>query len=334
MKQKLLVTGAGGYIGSIAAQLLLTTGYEVVAVDNLSTGFAAPLRQLQNTFGKNQFRWYKCDISNVKKVFEKESDIYAVLHFAAHTIVDESVQNPTKYFANNACKPVELLDTMARHNTKNIIFSSTAAIYGESRYNPVDEAHPIAPENPYGASKYAAERVIQWYEGLGITHVILRYFNVCGASDDGTLGNAQQPSYALVHNAVKGALGIEPFELTCAKVDTNDHTPIRDYINVVDLADAHVRALEYLRDGGTSEIINLGTETGNSVLEIVTAVERATGTSIPRTIGKKRKGECAKVVASNKKAQRLLGWTPAHTLYWSIESTVSWLMSNPAGWSL
>lgn len=332
MQEKILVTGVGGYIGSITAYELLKQDFEIVAIDNFSTGYKGACDFLGSLYSQHQFRWYEEHVSNSAAVFEKERGINAVIHFAGSTIVDESMTYPENYFANNTCASTRLLESIRQHDIPIILFSSTAAVYGETQKGLVHESHPVNPENPYGHSKYMTEKIIRWYEQVGIRHGILRYFNVCGASDDGMLGNAQQPSYALVHNAVKGALGIEPFKLTCSHVNTPDGSPIRDYINIVDLADAHIRTLKYLLTGGSSTTINIGTQSGYSVLEIVNAIEKVTGTSIRLEPGTPRKGECASVVASFEKARETVGWQPRHTLEQSITSTVHWLTKHPRGW--
>ena len=184
------------------------------------------------------------------------------------------MENPQKYFTNNVCGSQNLLSAMLDSGVNKIVFSSTCAVYGETTYVPVDEKHPTRPANPYGSSKLMIEMFLDWYSKLkDLNYIILRYFNVCGASDDGVIGDSKKPSSLLMQNAVRGALGIEPFYLTCPEVDTPDGTPIRDYINVVDLNEAHILALNYLQKGGKSEIVNLGTGNGNSVLEIVKEVQ-------------------------------------------------------------
>ena len=244
--KKILVTGGGGYIGSVATHLLLQKGYKVVAIDNFSTGYREPLKKLKSKSKyKSKFNYYKADLrSDLTDIFDKERGIDAVLHYAASCSVNESMENPQKYFSNNVCGSQNLLSTMLKYDVKKIVFSSTCAVYGEAKYVPIDEKHPTNPSNPYGESKLMIERMLQWYGKLSdLKYVILRYFNVCGASDDGIFGDSKKPSVLLVQNLVRGALGIEPFYLTCLKVDTPDGTPIRDYINVVDLNEAHVLAL-------------------------------------------------------------------------------------------
>lgn len=332
--KKILVTGGGGYIGSVSCYLLLQKGYEVVVVDNFSTGYKKPLELLQKKFGLQRIRYYEQDLrESLKNFFEKEKGIEAVLHYAACCLVDESVRNPQKYFSNNVCGTLNLLNTLNSFGVKNFVFSSTCAVYGNTEYVPVDEKHPINPINPYGASKRMTEEILEWYGKLvGLNYVILRYFNVCGASDDGRIGDSKKPSVLLVQNAVRGALGIEPFYLTCPEVDTPDKTPSRDYIDVVDLNEAHLLALEHLFKGGSSEIINLGTSTGYSVLEIVNQVQEITGVKFDIKKAEARKGEPTKLVADIKKAKKILGWEPKRSLEDSVRSLVKWYKKHPNGW--
>lgn len=334
MKTKLLVTGAGGYIGSVATYLFLEKGYEVVAIDNYATGYEAPLKLLQQKFGEKALRYYNVDLKeDISEVFKKEKNIEAAVHYAAHCLVNESMENPMKYFSNNVGGSQNLISTLLRNDIKKMVFSSTCAVYGEAEYVPVDERHPTKPMNPYGESKRMVEKMMEWYSALsGLSFVILRYFNVCGASDDGAIGDSKHPSVLLVQNAVRGALGIEPFHLTCPRVKTPDGTPIRDYVNVVDLNIAHLKALEYLRNNGQSQTINLGTGTGNSVLEIVNAVQEVTGKKFELTRAEPRKGEYATMFASIKKAGDVLGWKPERSLQKTIESLVSWYTAHPHGW--
>lgn len=334
MSKKVLITGAGGYIGSVSAYLFLQKGDEVVVIDNFTTGYRQPLELLQEKFGKNKIRFYEADLRNdLSPIFNEESNIEAVVHYAASCLVDESMKNPEKYFSNNVGGSQNLLTTIMKNGIKNIVFSSTCAVYGEAEYVPVDEKHPTNPANPYGESKRMIEKTMEWYSQLKDLHfVILRYFNVCGATDDGLIGDSKKPSTLLMQNTVRGALGIEPFFLTCPEVDTSDKTPIRDYINVVDLNEAHILAVDYLLSGGKSEIINLGTGTGNSVMEIVNKVQEITGKKIEMQKTTAREGEYAKMIASIDKANDILHWTPKRTIEDSVKSMVSWYNSHPHGW--
>lgn len=331
---KILVTGAGGYIGSVATYLLLQKGYDVVAIDNFTTGYKEPLELFKNKFSNN-FSYYEADLKkDLSPIFQKEKGIDAVLHYAASCLVDESMKNPEKYFENNVCGTQNLLVTLIKYDIKKLIFSSTCAVYGEAEYFPIDEKHPIKPTTPYGGSKAIVEQIINWYGKLkGLQYVILRYFNVCGASDDGLIGDSKKPSTLLMQNAVRGALNIEPFYLTCPEVNTPDKTPIRDYINVVDLNEAHLSALEYLDNKGKNEIINLGTGTGDSVLEIVNKVQEVTGKKFHLEKTKPREGDDAKKIASIEKAKQVLGWQPKRTIEDSVKSLVIWYNKCPNGWN-
>ncbi|OGK45767.1 UDP-glucose 4-epimerase GalE [Candidatus Roizmanbacteria bacterium RIFCSPLOWO2_01_FULL_38_12] len=333
MNYKILITGAGGYIGSVAAYLLLQKGYEVVALDNFSTGFHGPLDLMKEKFGE-RIRYYEVNLlENLSPIFDKEKNIAAVLHYAANCSVNESMENPVKYFSNNACATQNFLTYVLKNGIKNIVFSSTCAVYGEAKSVPIDEKHPTNPTNPYGASKRMIEQILEWYSRLkDLKYVALRYFNVCGATDDSEIGDSKKPSVHLMQNAVRGALGIEPFQLTCGKFDTPDGTPIRDYVNVVDLNEAHILALNYLLNGGKSEVINLGTGDGNSVMEIIKKVEEATGKKIEVKQGEARKGEYAKMIASTEKAKSILKWSPHHSLQESVKTLVAWYTKHPHGW--
>jgi len=330
---KILITGAGGYIGSVATDLFLSKGYEIVGIDNFQTGYKEPLELLKNKY-PDKFHYYETDLKNdLSPIFEREKNIEAVVHYAASCLVDESMNDPGKYFLNNVAVTSNLLSTMDKYNIKNIIFSSTCAIYGEAKYFPIDEKHPLKPTTPYGASKKMAEEVISWHGKLkGFNYMILRYFNVCGASEDGSIGDSKKPSSLLVQNAVRGALGIEKFFLTCPEVDTPDKTPIRDYIDVVDLNEAHLKALEYLLSTKKSEIINLGTGTGSSVLEVINQVKKLTGVEIPISKANIRQGDDAKKVADIKKAEKILGWKPNKTIEDSVRSLIVWYKSHSNGW--
>jgi UDP-glucose 4-epimerase len=331
--KKILITGAGGYIGSVATYLFLQKGYQVVAIDNFSTGYHQPLEVLQEKFGKDQLRFYQIDLVKDNLETIKNFNFAAVVHYASSCIVDESMKNPQKYFENNFIGSLNLLKTILKFGVKNIVFSSTCAVYGEASYIPVDEKHPTNPKNPYGESKRMVEKMIEWFGKLhGLNYFILRYFNVCGAADDGLVGDSKKPSTLLVQNAVRGALGIEPFYLTCPQVDTPDKTPIRDYINVVDLNGAHLLAVEKLLSANYQEIINLGTGNGNSVLEIVEKVQEVTGEKFNLKKTQPRQGEYAKMIASIEKAKKILGWEPQRKIEDSVKSLVLWYKNHPQGW--
>ncbi len=333
MRRKILITGAGGYIGSVTVELLLSLGYEVIAVDNFSTGYRQPLELLKKKYGRDKFEFFDLDITgDISKLFIK-NNIDSVVHFAASCLVDESIKIPGKYFKNNVFATLNLLETMTRFKVSKIVFSSTCAVYGNAKYFPVDELHETCPQSPYGESKLMAEKLVSWYGNLkGLDYIIFRYFNVCGALGDGLMGDSKKPSVVLLQNTVRGALGIEPFYLTYAPVKTNDKSPIRDFLNVEDLAEAHLMALKYLKLGGKSEIINLGSGKGYSVLEIIGAVQKEIGVEFKIKKAKHRKGEVPKMIASSYKAKKILGWKPKRTLNDSIKTLVSWYKNHPSGW--
>jgi UDP-glucose 4-epimerase len=332
---KTLITGGAGYIGSHAVKLLLEKKHQVIVIDNLGRGFRQPIEVLQKRFGKKNLKFYQADLRRyqaLNQIFKKEKP-NGVMHFAALCLVSESVDKPEAYFDNNVCGSFNLLKAMLQNRINNLVFSSTCAVYGESEYLPIDEKHPKNPTSPYGESKLMVEKMIKWFHQLaGLKYINLRYFNVSGAAPDGLIGDSKKPSQLLIQNAVRGALGIEPFKLTCPQVKTKDGTPIRDYVNVEDLVDAHLLALNHLRRGGKSGAFNLGTGRGNSVLEIVSQVQKITGVDFPVKKGKARKGEYAHVYANINKAKKILGWKPKKTIKDSVSSLVKWYQVHPQGW--
>ncbi len=332
---KVLVTGGAGYVGSHAVKLLLEQGNEVVVVDNLYRGYKQAIETLQEKLGKDKLKFYKADLKNyseIEKILVDEKP-EAVMHFAALCLVNESMEKPEEYFENNVVGSLNLFKAMLVAEVKKLVFSSTCAVYGESQYLPVDEKHPTMPSNPYGESKLLTEKMIAWLGKLhGFSYAIFRYFNVAGAADEGLIGDSKKPSQLLMQNAVRGALGIEEFKLTCPKVATNDGTPVRDYINVVDLVTAHVMALGKLGKEFSAEVFNLGTGKGNSVMEIVEEVKKQTGVDFPIAQGEARKGEYAEIYANNSKAKELLGWDPKRNLDESVDSLVKWYKKHPNGW--
>ncbi len=331
---KILVTGGGGYIGSNACKQLLENGYELVVIDNFFSGYRQPLKLLVKQYGPARIRYYTQDIcNNLDSILEKETNIKAVIHYAGVCSVNESMQNPYKYFYVNANGTNNLLNHMVKFGIKNIVFSSSSTVYGETKQTLIDESHTTIPSSPYGQSKLMSEQIIQWFnKSLNINFMILRYFNVCGASDDGNFGDAKNPSVHLIQNAVRSSMGIETFNLTCSRVNTKDRTPIRDYVNVVDLNIAHLKALELLLKGKGNQIINLGTGIGYSVLEIIETVQKTTGSKLKVSKSISRKGECAQAVASNQKAKRILRWRPKRSLEDSIRTLMKWYSVRPKGW--
>lgn len=335
-KGKILITGAAGYVGSIGTDIFLQQKFTVVAVDNFSTGFKAALNLLQKKYGRENLKIYHLDLlDDLSLLFKNEPGISAIIHYAACCQVDESMKNPIKYFDNNVIATQNILKNAIRFKIPYFIFSSSCAMYGKMDYVPIDENHRVIPNNPYGESKKMAEQMIIWYSKVyGLKHVILRYFNVCGASDDGSLGDSKTPTPHLISNLIRTTLNLQTFALTCPKVETADTTPIRDYVNVVDVNIAHLKALEYLLKGGGNEMINLGTGQGFSVLEIVEKIQKITGAKLNIHQNKdKRLGENSITIADYKKAQALLGWIPARSLEHSILTLTKWFINHPYGWN-
>ena len=334
---KVLITGAGGYIGVNTAKLFLEAGYTVVALDNFSQGFKEPLELLQNQYGQDKVLIYSEDltVNGGGATFAKEKDIDGILHFAALLNVGESMHMPEKYFTNNVIGTQKLLHNAIKNNIGKFIFSSSCTVYGEVENPPVDESAPLQrPASAYGATKKICEEILQWYDQLGkMKYVSLRYFNVCGASDDGVFGDAKRETFGLMQNAIKGALGQQPFEFNYLKVNTPDGSPVRDYINVVDLAEAHVKAYEYLVKNNTSDVFNLGTGTGSSVLEVVNEIKRVMAVDFPVSDSAQRRiGEVAKIFANYSKAKSILGWEPKRSLEQSIKSLAQFYKDHPKGW--
>lgn len=320
----ILVTGGAGYIGSHCVLALLKKNYDVLIFDNLSTGHIETVEKLKK-YGKVEF--LQGDLKNktdIEKAFVKP--IEAVIHFAAFSQVGESVTNPEKYYYNNVYGTLNLLSTMRENNVNKIVFSSTAATYGEPVYTPIDEKHPQEPINPYGQSKLMIEKIMDDYDkAYGLKSVRLRYFNVAGADSDNRVGEWHEPETHLIPNILKSTFGGDRiFEMYGEDYDTKDGTCVRDYINVEDLADAHILALEYLNKGGKTDFFNLGTKEGNTVKEVFKTCENIVKKEIPLAVKPRRAGDPASLVAENKKAKTVLNWNPQKTLEYSIETAYTW----------
>ena len=332
---KVVVTGAGGYIGSITTYSLLRHGHTVVAIDNFERGYHQPLEILGNQFpGKIEIREVDL-LSSITPPFTKSDHIDAVMHFAAYCIVDESTKNPDKYLIDNPRMLNSVIKAMTDSMVNKIILSSTAAVYGEPEKLPVTEKTLVQPINPYGESKLLSENLLRKSAVTNaLSYIIFRYFNVCGASEDGKIGDSKKPSELLVQNAVRGALGIQNFYATYSPVDTIDGSPIRDLIDVEDLASAHLLGLNYFnKNNFVSNVFNLGSEKGFSVIEVVKTVEKITKKHIHFDKGKLRLGEQARMLADAKKAAKVLNWHPKRELVDSIMSLISWYSQNPNGWT-
>lgn len=324
-EKKILITGGAGYIGSHCTLELLKKGCNIVIYDNLSTGHIETVENLKN-FGNLTF--VEGDLSETDKLDRlfKENNIDSVLHFAAFSLVGESVKNPQKYYINNVLGTLNLLKTMLENNVKKIVFSSTAAVYGEPEYTPIDEKHPQNPINPYGKTKLMIENILDDYDkAYGLRSVRLRYFNVAGADSKSITGEWHETETHLIPNILKSAFShTQQFEMYGDDYETKDGTCVRDYINVEDLAKAHLLALDYLNNGGKTDFFNLGTKEGNSVKEVFSLCEEITGQKIPVKIMPRREGDPAILVADNKKAETILNWTPEKSLKDSIKSAWEW----------
>jgi UDP-glucose 4-epimerase len=305
----ILVCGGAGYIGAHMCKMLAEAGHKVTVFDNLSTGHADAVR-----WGK-LIQGDALSHADLERAFQGET-FAAVMHFSARSLVGESVRDPGLYYRNNVTGTVNLLDAMMRHGVNRFIFSSSAAVYGIPGYTPIDEKHPTVPVNPYGATKLMVERVLADYDAAyGLRSVSLRYFNAAGADSGGLLGERHEPETHLIPNVLRAALnsGKTPLQVFGNDYDTPDGTCVRDYIHVTDLCTAHLLALSHLLDGGASDVFNLGNGLGFSVLEVIRCAEKIAGRPIPFAIAARRAGDPPVLVASAEKAQRLLGWRPAHT---------------------
>ena len=299
----ILVCGGAGYIGSHMVALLLERGHDVTVYDNLSTGYRDAV--LGGRFEEGNLG----DSAALDRVLGARR-FDAVMHFAAFIRVEESVSQPGKYFNNNFCNTVNLLEAMVRHDVRRFIFSSTAAVYGEPRYVPVDEKHPREPINPYGLSKRMVEDALFYYAGAhGLQSVLLRYFNAAGADPKGRLGPRHNPLTHLIPLVLRAAAGVNPnVKVFGRDYPTPDGTAVRDYIHVCDLTEAHLSAIDYLMKGGETQAFNLGVGRGYSVQEVIDAVRRVTRREFQVLSEPRRAGDPAQLVADPSLANRVLGW--------------------------
>lgn len=325
----ILVTGGAGYIGSHTVVELLAQGEQVVVLDNLKMGHRAAVH------GKARF--YEGDIrdaSILSRIFG-DNDIEAVIHFAASSLVGESVQQPLLYYDNNLFGTHSLVKSMVEHGVKKIVFSSTAATYGEPESVPIVETASTRPESPYGETKLAMENMLRWCDrAYGLKYVSLRYFNACGAHPDGRIGEDHKPESHLIPIILQVPLGQrEHIGIFGDDYPTEDGTCIRDYIHVMDLASAHWRALLYLRGGNESNVFNLGNGTGFSVKQVIELARAVTGHPIPAVVSPRRAGDPAVLIASSDKAKSVLGWRPRFDdLSTIIETAWNWHKNNPNGY--
>ncbi|HJA21863.1 UDP-glucose 4-epimerase GalE [Limosilactobacillus panis] len=325
----ILVAGGAGYIGSHMVKNLVEHGEDVVVADNLSTGHRDAINP--------KAKFYEGDIRDRKfldKIFDNE-DITAVVHFAAFSIVPESMSKPLKYFDNNTGGMITLLEAMHDHDIKYIVFSSTAATYGVPEHMPIKETDPQNPINPYGLSKLMMEKMMAWADkAYGIKFVALRYFNVAGAAPDGTIGEDHGPETHLVPIILQVAQGKRK-ELSIFGDDYNtpDGTNVRDYVHVMDLTDAHILAIKYLEAGNKSNAFNLGSSTGFSNKQMLEAAREVTGKPIPAKMAPRRPGDPDSLVAASDKAREVLGWKPKYDDVHDIIATAwKWHSTHPKGY--
>jgi UDP-glucose-4-epimerase GalE len=310
---KILVTGGAGYIGSHTVHLLEKQGYEVVVIDNLSRGH----RHNVESSGFHQISLQDTDaLSRILQAGRFD----AVIHFAAYIAVGESTKEPELYFDNNVSGSISLLGAMQKAGVSKIVFSSTAAVYGTPKEVPIREDQPYAPLSPYGESKVMVEKILGWLDQFkGVRSVCLRYFNACGAEPGSGLGEQHEPETHLIPLLFRAVDTGSPVTIFGDDYPTADGTCIRDYIHVSDLAQAHIAAVEWLSKGGASGKFNVGTGTGQSVLEVMRAVEKVTGRKVPYEIGPRRDGDPPVLVANSDRLQSTLGWKPKYT---EIEAVV------------
>jgi UDP-glucose-4-epimerase GalE len=314
---RVLVTGGSGYVGSHTVRELSAAGHDALIFDNLSTG---------HPYLSRGFSFIQGDICDIEKVSRSLRGVDAVMHFAACAYVGESVQNPRKYIRNNIESAIKLLDAVLASPVRLFIFSSTCAVYGIPSKLPIREDAPKEPINLYGSTKLFFEHMLSAYRvSHGLRYVALRYFNAAGAHPDGSIGEIHNPETHLIPLALKAALGIgPPLQVFGSNFDTPDGTCIRDFIHVTDLAAAHVRALEYLQNGGESTSLNLGTGQGISVAEALAAIKRVTGSEVPHVMTNARPGDPPALYADPAKSRHILGWQAQRQFEEIVSSAWSW----------
>jgi UDP-glucose-4-epimerase GalE len=325
--RRILVTGGAGYIGSHAAKALTQAGYHVVVLDNLTAGHREAVRDAELVEGDI------ADVTLIRDVL-RDHRIAAVMHFAALLDVGASVRDPAAYYRNNVVGTLGVLEAMAAESVKQFVFSSSCATYGEPIETPIAETHPQRPINSYGETKLAIERALPHFEhAYGLHSVALRYFNAAGADPDAEIGEDHSPEIHLIPRAIEAVSGGPGLQVFGDDYPTPDGTCLRDYVHVVDLADAHIKALEALAETGRSTAYNLGTGTPHSVREVIDAVERATGRRVPWTTGPRRAGDPAVLYAAPNKAQAELHWKPRFVDLDAIVRTAwAWHRSHPNGY--
>ncbi len=319
MTKTILVCGGAGYIGAHMCEQLAKRGFRVAVFDDLSGGHREAVRWGDLIIGDLR------DPRAIEAAF-KAHPFDAVMHFAGKIVVSESVRDPALYYEHNVSGTLNLLQAMLRHGTPPLVFSSTAALFGEPHYTPIDEAHPCVPVNPYGWSKWFVEQMLTDFRTAhNLRSVSLRYFNAAGASRSGSIGERHEPETHLIPNVLRACRERRPVDVFGADYPTPDGSCVRDYVHVSDLCRAHLAALEYLWNGGDNNAINLGSERGFSVLEVIKAAERVCSQTIEHRIASRRGGDAPVLVASSQKARSVLGWTP-------IESDLETIIGSAWRW--
>ncbi|KTE93868.1 UDP-glucose 4-epimerase [Desulfitobacterium hafniense] len=318
---KVLITGGAGYIGSHTNKYFVDKGINTVVLDDLSDGHVESV--IAGKFTKGSFG----DAELLEKLFAEEK-FDAIIHFAAFASVPDSVARPARYYKNNVTNMQTLLDCCVTHGVKYFVFSSSASIFGEPQYTPMDEDHPQKPINPYGMTKLIGEKMLADYErAYGLRYCAFRYFCAAGASQDGLLGEAHNPETHLIPVMVKAVLNNKPFSVFGNDYSTQDGSCIRDFIHVLDLAEAHWLGMKYIMEHDCSDCFNLGSGTGFTVLEMIKALQEVTGKKVPYIIAERREGDPASLVASKEKAKEVLGWQPCNSDIHTI-LTDAWAWEN------
>ena len=323
----ILITGAAGYIGSHCAINFINNNYNIIIFDNLETGHIEIIEELKKLAN---IKFIKGDLRNksdVENLF-KENKIDAVVHFAAYSLVEESVKNPSKYYNNNVVGTLNLIDSMVKYNVKKIVFSSTCATYGEPKYTPLDENHPQNPINPYGSTKLVIEYMLKDYDkAYNLKSIKLRYFNVAGCDEKSRTGEWHDIETHLIPNILKSTFendGNKKFKIFGNDYNTPDGTCVRDYVNVEDLVEAHRLALEYLIKENKSDAFNLGTQKGNSVREVFDTCQKVLNKKIDVEIAQRREGDPEILYSNSQKAHKILNWHPKKTIEYSIKTAYEW----------
>jgi UDP-glucose 4-epimerase len=324
----ILITGGAGYIGCHVVKELLRMSHQPIVYDNLQTGHR---KAIQNT------RFVEGDLADFRKLREafQSYSFSSVMHFAADCQVGESVENPLKYFNNNVKNSLTLVEMMMEFDVRKIVFSSSAAVYGEPKKTPIPEEHPCLPLNPYGETKWIFEQVLQrLHEAKKLDYISLRYFNAAGADPDAEIGEDHSPETHLIPISILSAMNGKAIPVFGTDYETPDGTCIRDYVHVTDLARAHLLALERLESGGTSGIYNMGNGNGYSVKEVIKTVREVTGMKVDAIESPRRPGDPARLVASSEKIRRELGWNPEYPeLVTIVDTAWQWHRKHPRGYN-